>query len=238
MSKILFRIMGHWRRKKERALRNSPEISAKRILLNRNVGIVFDVGGNTGEWTDLINKAIKPKKIYVFEPFPHHYEKLTEKYSLIESISIHDIAIGNENGEREFNINSDPRYNHSLLSIDPLSDGWVNVDHTSTKKVQCTTIDQFCIDHKISHISFLKIDTEGADFLVLQGAKRMLENAKIDIVYVEIFLKPLMKGQGSLTEIVSFMEAHGFFLFNFFDQRFRDGRLVLTNAMFVRQDIM
>jgi FkbM family methyltransferase len=230
--------MGHWRRKKERAIRSSPEFSAKRILQNRDVGFVFDVGGNTGEWTDSIIKALTPKKVYVFEPFPIHFEKLNKKYSLIESVSIFDTAIGNENGKRAFYINSDPRYNHSLLSIDPASDGWVNIDHTSTKEVQCSTIDHFCFEHEISHISLLKIDTEGADFLVLQGAKRMLENARIDIVYVEIFLKPLMKGQGSLTEIISFMEAHGYYLFNFFDQRFRGGRLVLTNAMFVHQDIM
>lgn len=216
----------------------SPELWMQRILAGRDVEVVFDVGGNTGEWSDIILKSLSPKKIFIFEPFTIHYENLRKRYANYYAVSVLDVAMSNIDGEGIFHINSDPRYNHSLLSIDSTSDGWAKVEHVETLKVKCRTVDQFCEEHRISHINLMKIDTEGADFLVLQGSRQMLKSRRIDIIYTEIFLKPLMEGQGSLAGTIDFMDSLGYSLFNFFDQRYRGGRLVLTNAMFVRKELL
>lgn len=47
------------------------------------------------------------------------------------------------------------------------------------KTCQLTTIDQFMADQKIEHIDFLKIDVEGYEVDVLQGAKNALKTKKL-----------------------------------------------------------
>jgi hypothetical protein len=51
--------------------------------------------------------------------------------------------------------------------------------------VDVSTIDLFCNENEISHIDFLKIDTEGEELNVLLGAKSFLEQKRISIVQFE-----------------------------------------------------
>jgi hypothetical protein len=48
-----------------------------------------------------------------------------------------------------------------------------------------TTLDVFCEENSIGSIDILKIDTEGFDLIVLQGAERMLQNGRIKFIHVE-----------------------------------------------------
>lgn len=47
------------------------------------------------------------------------------------------------------------------------------------EQVAVTTVDAFCAEHEVEEIDFSKIDAEGADLAVLQGAARMLGDGKI-----------------------------------------------------------
>jgi FkbM family methyltransferase len=208
------------------------------LLSSKGVGTVFDIGGNYGAWTDLILSTLNPREVIVFEPFPDHFRNLLAKYESEPQVKVYDMAVGSVTGEVDFHINSDPRFNHSLLTLDPKADDWVTVDHTHKVSVSGVTVDSFCEGHNINEIDVLKVDTEGADFLVLKGAQNMLEKGGIALVYLEVFLKPLMNNQGSLVDVVQFMEDLGYRIVNFYDHRYRDGRLVLTNIMFARPDIL
>jgi hypothetical protein len=52
-------------------------------------------------------------------------------------------------------------------------------------EVDCTTMDKICDDLKINKVDYLKLDTEGAEFLILQGSKELLKNKKIKYIQVE-----------------------------------------------------
>jgi hypothetical protein len=73
---------------------------------------------------------------------------------------------------------------HSLADVGPKTIG--------TVEVPTTTIARFCSDHGIQRISILKIDVEGFELEVLQGAESLLKNKMIDLVlfeYCPIFYK-------------------------------------------------
>jgi hypothetical protein len=53
------------------------------------------------------------------------------------------------------------------------------------EKVKFNTVDNFCSENNINHISFLKIDTEGNELAVLYGAAHFIMNGRIDIVQFE-----------------------------------------------------
>ena len=53
--------------------------------------------------------------------------------------------------------------------------------NSQKQEVQIRTIDAFALEHKIDAIDFLKIDTEGYELNVLNGAERMLREKKIKL---------------------------------------------------------
>ena len=60
------------------------------------------------------------------------------------------------------------------------------VGNFSEINVQTQTLDNFCLSEKIENIDVLKIDTEGNDLNVLKGAKKLLSENKIKVIYTEI----------------------------------------------------
>ena len=99
------------------------------------------------------------------------------------------------------------------------------------------TLDDFCQDQKINHISYLKVDTEGADLDVLQGARGALERNEIDFVEVEAGMNPHNKYHVPLEKLKSFLEGHDYYIFGIYEQVRewieKKPNLRRTNAVFI-----
>ena len=52
-------------------------------------------------------------------------------------------------------------------------------------EVECTTIDLLIDEFNLERIDYLKVDTEGAELLILKGASDALQNKKINCIQVE-----------------------------------------------------
>jgi hypothetical protein len=104
----------------------------------------------------------------------------------------------------------------------------------NTLQVQACTLDRFCAEHAITHIDLLKTDTEGADLLVLQGAKSMLSQGAIEVVMAEVFFVPTYEGQATFDEIAGFLKTYGFAIFNLYIGRETPGgQACYGNAIFI-----
>ena len=70
-------------------------------------------------------------------------------------------------------------------------------------------MDSFCLDKKIENIDVLKIDTEGNELNVLKGAKRLLSENKINLIYTEISetKKKFLEKEKS---IINFLNSYNF----------------------------
>ena len=53
------------------------------------------------------------------------------------------------------------------------------------EEVPIDTVANYCLERHIKRVHFLKIDAEGHDFPVLEGARPLLENGQIDVVQFE-----------------------------------------------------
>jgi len=145
--------------------------------------IVLDVGANVGDWTKyvLITKKFQCL-IYAFEPVPNIYKSLEQlKNQFNNNILSFNLALGKKDSEAEINYLPECSGCSSLFNRTILSNKY-SIQKT---KVTITHLDKFAEEHGITHINFLKIDTEGAELDVLLGAKNLLKNNKVDIIQFE-----------------------------------------------------
>jgi FkbM family methyltransferase len=88
--------------------------------------------------------------------------------------------------------------------------------------IETTTLDKFFEEENIPELDFLQIDVQGADLLVLQGAKKILEKSTLAI-QVEVEFSPLYRGQPLFADIDIFLRSKNF---SFFDFNIASGRRI------------
>lgn len=141
---------------------------------------IFDVGANVGEYSELLLKYFTDSSlIYAFEPAPKTFESLL-KNSKVESISKHNIGFGSSDGQLKLYKQSS---NSPLASV--FQREYKGVVFEDFDLVKIETVDGFCKENDIAEILFLKIDVEGYEMEVINGAKQMIETGKINYLQFE-----------------------------------------------------
>lgn len=168
--------------------------------------VVFDIGANIGIYSFWFSKCTNNNgKIYSFEPDEANMARF--KYAIdlnnIKSIYPQQIALSNTIGKAKFSIGLDEQ--NGLLN-----DTQVNVEQF--KMVDTNTLDNFCTENSVDVINYLKMDVEGAEWFVLNGATSMLNQHKIKIIQLEIN-NQLLKYNISVKQLVDYMGSFGYKLY-------------------------
>ncbi|OGJ15965.1 MAG: hypothetical protein A2632_01290 [Candidatus Pacebacteria bacterium RIFCSPHIGHO2_01_FULL_46_16] len=140
----------------------------------------FDVGANIGAISLLAASQMSTGKVYAFEPTPMLISKFNQNVLLNKfenKITLVVSAVANKVGVIEFTCESESEVNHITGN---------SGSRSKSTLVPTVTLDAFANKKKISHIDFLKIDVEGAELLVFQGAKKLLEEGRIGIILFEL----------------------------------------------------
>jgi len=145
---------------------------------SKHFDVVFDVGANIGEWSNLIGETLPNSKIYSFEPSKSTFTTLSQNIKS-KNISAFNIGLGDKKEEKTFYIYGGDSTLNSSINRDIES-------HTKTiESAKFDTLENFCSEHKIPKISFLKIDVEGGELSVLKGAEKYIKEGKIDFIQFE-----------------------------------------------------
>lgn len=143
-----------------------------------NVRLMVDIGASLGPYALCANRVLKDADIYAVEANPRTFERLQvfcTKAMCQSTNRLHPVhaAMGAEKGKIDFFI---PTVESSRLPLtsstfkNPLiTDDWEKVT------VDCITLDALCADRLPD---FAKIDVEGAEYRVLQGAQRILREGQ------------------------------------------------------------
>jgi FkbM family methyltransferase len=197
--------------------------------------VIFDVGAYDGRTVLKYRKIYQKAKIISFEPSKKSYIKLRENLKKDKNVILENIALTNFSGESELFINKSQLTN-SLLPANPELTG-VNSSCTFKKKesINCETIDRYCSNNSIDKIDILKIDVQGAELSVLEGATGMLENKKIKLIYAEVEFAKIYLNQPLFHNIAWFLEKKGYDLFSLYNLAYdkKSGRLIYGDAIFI-----
>ena len=205
-----------------------------------NTDIILDVGANTGQFSLEIRKKGYNGKIVSFEPLLSARKKLIE-YSLKDkNWLIHDqAAIGDHNGFIDINISKNSVSSSILPMMSSHSDAEGNSVYIGSERTAIITLDSVA-DAYLNDSSncFIKIDTQGYESQVLDGAINTLKKAKG--ILCELSLFPLYEGQHLWKEIIERFEKEGFVLWSlhkaFTDKR--NGRTLQMDAVFLRENVI
>jgi len=148
--------------------------------------IVFDVGGNIGDWSLELLNSIRGDNYFdldlrVFEPVPSTYATLKKRIREHEcgrSAVLESFALSAEEGETSIYIKGDNVGTNSLHP-DPLYVGYRQL------KVTITTAKNYCDRCGIQTIQLFKCDTEGHDLSVIKGALPLLKDGRIKVLQFE-----------------------------------------------------
>jgi len=133
-----------------------------------------DVGACIGEISDFL--IPKTEKGHIFEPSPRNYQYLAEKYSNLkdDKITVNECAVSRNNGVANFSLNADDTHTGNLEGVLPES-------HPKNYREQLTTVKTVNLDTYFEgkKIDLIKIDAEGAEWDILEGAKQIMKDNSI-----------------------------------------------------------
>lgn len=187
--------------------------------LNFKSPIIFDVGAYHGLWISKYLKKFPNTKAYLFEPSSNSFLRLSEKFKNNKKVTINQIALSNELGTQVFNLNT-KQYTNSLLDLDnKASDSWINdkLENIAQEEVLVNTLDNFMLDNNLKRINLLKLDVQGYESRVLDGALNTLTKGMIDFVLLEVIVAPTYNKQSKVSTLFDIFEKCNFKLYGIYD---------------------
>ncbi|MGB3534837.1 MAG: FkbM family methyltransferase [Microcoleaceae cyanobacterium] len=182
--------------------------------------VVFDVGANIGAWSQAVLKHCPTAKLHLFEPVSPTYQQLLKNCAYrmqAGNMSFNNIALSHQESLQKFCFYPDrPRWSTFYRRSD------IEAQHKLSSPqiipVLQTTLDLYCQRHSINRIHFLKIDVEGSEFNVLQGATDLLKRGKIDYLQFE-YGGTYKDAQITLKQVFHFLSNFKYLIFKIHPNR-------------------
>jgi FkbM family methyltransferase len=174
------------------------EVSAF-INLAKDKACLLDVGASRGVYSTIFNKLNPNGIAFAFEGSAQScsaIKELAEKNMISDLIDVNECMVGDQNGKGYFS-----EENCGYVQI---------LENESISRIErnIITLDSFCEENKLAP-DFIKIDVEGYELEVIQGAKFILEEFS-PVILLELHLSYLDQRNIYPNEILKFFSQSGY----------------------------
>lgn len=188
---------------------NDETIAFHKKLIN-NDSIILDIGSNRGFFTYHYSNKAKKGFVYSFEPIPKTFNLQNRllKFFRINNYKSFNLALSDKVGNIEMIL---PRQGHlpedlcATIKTENVEKSFANFEIINTA---CDTLNNIISKEKIEKIDFIKMDVEGAEFLVLKGAEKALNLRPI--IFMEMIDRHFKKFGYRKKDIISFLKNMNF----------------------------
>jgi FkbM family methyltransferase len=174
------------------------------------VDCVLDVGANEGQYAALLRQIGYEGWIVSFEPNPECLAALQSAMASDPRWRCFPVALSDKAERVAFHVASSSDFSSFLEPSDYGKKAWPEMDGHSIE-VSSTRLDD-CFEDLRRELgfsrAFLKMDTQGHDLAVLDGARGCREF--LVGLQIELSLKPVYRGQPDIGEALSAVRAAGF----------------------------
>lgn len=162
-------------------------------------GTFYDVGANYGYYSLLL--APRVSHVHAFEPVTSTRTVLARNVASngIPNVTIHDVGLSDSRGVAEIRLFSSSG-NNSLFDVTPGE----RVRRLGSEVIALETLDSLVHDQGLPAPTLIKVDVEGAELFVIQGARRIIRDHLPTIVaefHEPHFLKAGYRGDDLVTEL-------------------------------------
>ena len=211
------------------------ELDRQRLRLLQKLGIelrhFFDVGASNGCWSSTMSEEFPEATFELFEPLIDHapaYRKIIEEtLARHPRFRLHKVALGNECKRARMYLYPDNLVGSTALELGAAPQGSESIE-----------VDMLTIDHAVQALKLpapevIKMDTQGCELSVLQGAQQTLP--QVQVLLLECWL---FRGYGQstplLSEVANWLREFDFHLWDLGDiYRAEDGVLAAQDCIFL-----
>jgi FkbM family methyltransferase len=211
----------------------------QQLLDYHKIDLVLDVGANVGQYAKSLRDLGYSGRIVSFEPLSSAYSQLktASKKDLLWEIAP-QTAIGNQEGEIIINIAGNSQSSSALPMLDAHVQSAPESAYSGSETVKLSRLDTLAKDYIKSETKsiFLKIDVQGLEKQVLEGATAILPLVKG--IKLELSLVPLYEGQVLFKEMIDIVEKLGYELYGI-EPGFtaeKTGRMLQMDGIFFKPD--
>lgn len=191
-------------------VRASKNPSIMDFIENRSINLVLDVGANTGQFAQSLRRRGYTGRIISFEPVKEVFKELENAARRDDLWTTTNLALAASSGVMWINVSKISEFSsfnnltETARNFDP------NTEVKASESVVVKTLDEAAPSKDVSSNIFLKIDTQGYERPVLEGAKETLKHVKG--ILLELPIIHLYKGNWLFHEAVAYMKELGFVL--------------------------
>lgn len=219
-------------------IKKYPDIDLRRrkkLLDHHNINKIIDVGANSGQYASQTFKLGFKGEIISFEPLKSVYKKLHNKVKNKQNWTSFNFGLAEKFQEIEINVSKNT-FSSSILQLkDNLVESEPASKYISKEKITTKKLDDIFNElYEKEDIVLLKIDVQGYEKNVLDGAKESL--SKIKGIQIEMSIEELYEGELLFSEMKQYLNELGYSLYSlengFYDER--TGKLLQVDGIFFR----
>ena len=185
-------------------------------LLNKLIGpgmVAVDAGANDGLYTLFLARRVgQSGRVLAFEPSQREFSRLQSNVDLnrLENVRLFDAALSNQDGEAQLRIAGYEHEGQNTLG------GFVyeDVETLRTERVRTLRLDSVVAEAGLQRLDFLKMDVEGAETRLLQGAETVLRDFR-PVILFEVLDSALRQQMSSREELAQLLREAGYVLYAF-----------------------
>ncbi len=174
----------------------------------------FDIGANGGVFTVIAAQCVgNDGRVFAFEPGEYEYSLLQKNMRLnkLDNVTIIKKAVSNSDGIQRFATAQDGAFNSLAQTAHPDQqiENWL--------EVKTVTLDSFAKTQGVKSVDFIKIDVEGAEKLVFEGASHLLKSNPNVCILFEAYELNTSGFDYTVQTFLESLQRDGFHLFFFKD---------------------
>ena len=187
--------------------------------------VIYDIGASTGEWARMAAKIWPRAKIYGFEPNAADQPALEQTTRGLPNFTFHRCFLGSKQKTVTF---QSAGVGTSVLAP--------HNESAATEQAPMMVLDRLIADGTLPAPDLMKLDVQGYELEVLNGAAEALKHSQA--VLLEVSFLNFYSGWPLADEVIEFMKKEGFAWYDILGclRRPMDDALGFMDLLFVKRD--
>ncbi|MEP3387251.1 MAG: FkbM family methyltransferase [Reichenbachiella sp.] len=210
LKKILSQFTGYWIYKQNH-LPIGTDLKVDLIQkLEFSPRVIFDVGANIGQSALRFRSYFQNAEIFSFEPVDTAFEWLEKCLARDKNFKAYNFAFGEKNERVFIKLDDNP--------ISPTNSLYnATLDQEIAQEIIVQKLDDFVNKLSIENIDLLKIDTEGWEIPVLNGAEQLIKTNKVKAIFAEVGFHSINKNNTEFNTLLEFLNRRKFRFYGMYD---------------------